>query len=197
MVIDPSEFHWLIGLLEGEGTFLAGPPSNPGLPIVRVSMTDRDVVQRVARLLDRAVVALRPRRQHHKVPFAVTIKGAPAVDLMLAVHDFMGLKRRTQIQRAIRSCSADGKCLILSMIAAVFKSRNYVPIRFGASVGRRGSELPQQLDGGETQDRLTDVFEIVDLVFALAVDEVTCLAGRIDGFHERPVFRMRFRATWR
>ena len=103
MVIDPSDFHWLTGILEGEGTFLAGPPSNPGLPIVRVSMTDRDVVQRVARLLDRAVVALRPRRQHHKVPFAVTIKGAPAVDLMLAVHDFMGLKRRTQIQRAIRS----------------------------------------------------------------------------------------------
>ncbi len=103
MVIDPSDFHWLIGLLEGEGTFLTGPPSNPGLPIVRVSMTDRDVVQRVARLLDRAVVALRPRRQHHKTPFAATIKGAPAVDLMLAVHDFMGVKRRTQIQRAIRS----------------------------------------------------------------------------------------------
>jgi len=103
VVIDPSDFHWLIGLLEGEGTFLAGPPSNPGLPIVRVSMTDHDVVQRVARLLDRAVVALRARRQHHKTPFAATIKGAPAVDLMLAVHDFISVKRRTQIERAIRS----------------------------------------------------------------------------------------------
>jgi hypothetical protein len=80
-----------------------GPPSQPGLPIVRVSMTDRDVVDRVGRLLDRAVVPLRAREAHHKPPFAVTIKGAPAVDLMTAVRDFMGVKRQSEIQRAIRS----------------------------------------------------------------------------------------------
>jgi hypothetical protein len=70
---------------------------------VRVSMTDCDVVERVGRLLDRAVVRLRARREHHKTPFAVTIKGAPAVDLMAAVYNFMGMKRQAQIQRATLS----------------------------------------------------------------------------------------------
>lgn len=66
-------------------------------------MTDRDVVDRVGRLLSRAVVPLRAREEHHKPPFAVTIKGAPAVDLMAAVHRFMGSKRQAEIQRAILS----------------------------------------------------------------------------------------------
>ena len=103
MVIDAFDFHWLTGILEGEGTFLAGPPSNPGIPIVRVSMTDRDIVERVARLFDRAVVTLRRRREHHKTPFVTTIKGAPAVELMIAADRFMGVKRRAEIQRAILS----------------------------------------------------------------------------------------------
>lgn len=66
-------------------------------------MTDRDVVNRVGRLLDRAVVPLRAQEAHHKAPFAVTIKGAPAVDLMTTVRDFMGTKRQAEIQRAIHS----------------------------------------------------------------------------------------------
>jgi hypothetical protein len=70
---------------------------------VRVSMTDRDVVERVGRLLDRAVVPLRARQAHHKPPFAVTIRGAPAVDVMLAALNHMGSKRQAEIQRAILS----------------------------------------------------------------------------------------------
>ena len=36
-----AELHWLAGLLEGEGTFMTGPPSSPGLPVIAVNMTDR------------------------------------------------------------------------------------------------------------------------------------------------------------
>src|SRR5258705_1489210 len=66
-------------------------------------MTDRDVVERAARLLNRAVVTLRARRQHHRTPFAVTVQGAPAVDLMTATFNFMGSKRKAEIQRAVAS----------------------------------------------------------------------------------------------
>jgi hypothetical protein len=41
-------FAWLTGLLEAEGTFLRPPPSSPRHPVIRCSMTDRDVVERVA-----------------------------------------------------------------------------------------------------------------------------------------------------
>jgi hypothetical protein len=71
-------------------------------------MTDRDVIERVARLLDRAVVPLRAQRSHHKQPFAATIKGAPAVDLMMGVHGFMGLKRQGEIRRALLSWQKRG-----------------------------------------------------------------------------------------
>lgn len=101
--IDEQEFHWLVGILEGEGTFGRGTPSSPGLPFVRVSMTDRDVAERVAVAVGRAVVALRKRQPHHKRPYATVIKGAPAVQLMNAVRPFLGKSRQSEIDRAIAS----------------------------------------------------------------------------------------------
>jgi len=101
--MEELEFHWLVGILEGEGTFLRGAPSKPGTPILRVSMTDRDVVERVAKLFGRAVVRLRRRRPHHKLPYATTIEGAPAVQLMCAVRPFLGKTRQLQIDLAISS----------------------------------------------------------------------------------------------
>ena len=101
--VEELEFHWLVGVLEGEGTFLRGAPSNPGAPIVRVSMTDHDVVEHVAKLFDRGVVRLRRRKPHHKLPYATTIKGAPAVQLMYAVKPFLSKTRELQIDLAISS----------------------------------------------------------------------------------------------
>lgn len=42
------QLSWVAGLLEGEGTFLAPPPSSPNQPRLRVQMTDRDIVDRFA-----------------------------------------------------------------------------------------------------------------------------------------------------
>ena len=46
--IEDHDLHWLAGLLEGEGTFLKGPPSAPRAPAVQLSMADRDVPNRSA-----------------------------------------------------------------------------------------------------------------------------------------------------
>ena len=58
--------YWLAGILEGEGTFMSGPPSQPNSPIVRTCMTDRDVVARAALLLERAVTPVPARQPHYK-----------------------------------------------------------------------------------------------------------------------------------
>jgi len=71
--------------------------------VVRVSMTDRDIVGRVAHLFERSLVTLKARRAHHRTPFAATLQGAPAVELMEAVYAFMGAKRQAEIQRAVLS----------------------------------------------------------------------------------------------
>ena len=102
-VIDDKDFFWLVGILEGEGTFLAGPPTSRGQPIVRVSMTDRDVVERIGAVIDRAVVPVSVLRSHYKTPYVTCMKGAPAVALMRAVRPHLGAVRRVQIDRAIAS----------------------------------------------------------------------------------------------
>jgi hypothetical protein len=66
-------------------------------------MTDRDVVERVGNLIDRAVIAVRRRRAHHKAPWVTTIAGAPAVALMRAIYPHMRTLRQADIQRAIAS----------------------------------------------------------------------------------------------
>jgi hypothetical protein len=112
----------LTGILEGEGTFLHGPPSAPNTPIVRVEMTDRDVVERVGALLGRAVVPIAPREAHYKPSFIVSIKGLDAVRLMVSAKPSLSSARREQIEGALRdwglgrvrwsyvglSCAADG-----------------------------------------------------------------------------------------
>ena len=82
---------------------MAAPPSGRGIPVVRVSMTDGDVVERVGMLIDRAVNPVRKRRAHHKTPYVTTIKGTPAVSLMRAIYPHMGTLRQRDIERAVAS----------------------------------------------------------------------------------------------
>jgi len=49
------------------------------------------------------VVRLRRRKPHHKLPYATTIKGAPAAQLMYAVRPFLHTTRGLQIDLAISS----------------------------------------------------------------------------------------------
>jgi hypothetical protein len=101
--VDEQEFHWLSGILEGEGTFGAAPPSTPGIPFIRVVMTDRDVVDRVAKLWARALIALPARKERYKTPYATVLKGSSAVGLMTTLRPYMGRVRQEQIDRAVRS----------------------------------------------------------------------------------------------
>jgi hypothetical protein len=105
--VDDQEFHWLTGILEGEATFAAGSPSSPNSPLVRVVMTDRDVVERVAGYVRRAVVPLEPRKEDYKIPYAVAVRGIAAVRLMVQAKRELGRARQEQIDRALDGWGAD------------------------------------------------------------------------------------------
>lgn len=86
---------------------MSGPPSAPRLPVVRVVMTDRDVVARIARLVGRALVSAPPRQPRYKPSYIVSIKGTAAVGLMRAVHEYMSEARRAQVDRVMARWKGD------------------------------------------------------------------------------------------
>ena len=79
-----EDLAWLAGLLEGEGSFLKAPPSSPNCPRISLEMTDKDVVERAASLMN-GKVATR------------------AVELMRVLHPEMGSRRRSQIDAALET----------------------------------------------------------------------------------------------
>jgi hypothetical protein len=139
--IDQSDLHWLAGLLEGEGTFLAGPPSAPRSPAVQVSMVDRDIIERVGVLLDVAVTVSPSRRDGWKDAYCVRVRGARAVLWMERLRPLMGSRRQHQIDRAVASHGPDPRRLLdderaaeaLARLAAGESVRK-VADRFGTSI---------------------------------------------------------------
>jgi len=64
-------------------------------------MTDRDVMERVGSLLERAVIAIEPDEEWYKTAFAVTVRGLAAVRLMVKTRPALGAFRQAQIDAAL------------------------------------------------------------------------------------------------
>jgi hypothetical protein len=105
--ISEQDLHWLAGLLEGEGSFVAGPPSTPRSPIVQVSMVDRDIIERTGALFGTGLNMIPPRREGWRTAYSVRVRGARAVLWMHRLRPLMGERRRGQIDRAVVSYAPD------------------------------------------------------------------------------------------
>lgn len=68
-----------------------------------MSITDRDIAERVARLFAVAVVDLPKREAHWKDAFLVSLRGGRAIEWMEMLRPLMGERRQEQIDRAIKS----------------------------------------------------------------------------------------------
>lgn len=104
--MEDRDLYWLAGLLEGEGSFLKGPPSAPNNLRIALAMTDKDVVERVRDLFGVQVLHTRqPKEAHWKVSYQTLISGIKAMTLMLKLQPLMGERRQQQIQAALESHS--------------------------------------------------------------------------------------------
>jgi hypothetical protein len=98
------ELYWLAGWLEGEGSFLAPPPSDPIHARISGQARDKDVMAEVGRLLcvkpllDRSGQA---RNSKWSPMWRVLLKGSRATSLMLALQPLVGERRRHQIRSAV------------------------------------------------------------------------------------------------
>jgi hypothetical protein len=156
--IDPPDLHWVAGLLDGEGTFLAGPPSAPRSPAVQLAMVDRDIVERAAALLRVAVCVVPARRDGWRTAYSARVRGFPAVLWMKRLRPLMGARRREQIDRAVASHGPDPRQLLNGERATEALARlargesvRQVAERFGTSIwciydlrlGRTHAHLPR------------------------------------------------------
>jgi len=101
-----EEFFWLVGLLEGEGTFLPGPPSNPNSPRIALLMTDKDIVQKVARLWGMSfheASSAQIKSKGWTLPYKTTLRGTKAVALMKLLQPYLGIRRQVQVTKALRN----------------------------------------------------------------------------------------------
>jgi hypothetical protein len=97
------EFFWLAGLLEGEGSFFKGPPSDPNGARIQIMMTDEDVIARVSKIFGMSYLATRLDREHMKPIYMTVLKVHKGVELMKQLRPLMGRRRQAQIDKAVAS----------------------------------------------------------------------------------------------
>lgn len=95
------DLYWLAGLMEGEGSFMKGPPSMPHQPCVSLQMTDEDIVSKASSLVNANYFKYVSKNLSHKDSYKFYVRGLPAVKLMELLKPFMGSRRQAQIEVAI------------------------------------------------------------------------------------------------
>lgn len=103
MFADRKTLYWLAGLLEAEGSFVASPPSEPNTPRISISMTDEDVIARVADIFSLKYQTWHSKNENHKTVYLVRLRGHRAHDLMRELYPLMSKRRQGQIDRALEN----------------------------------------------------------------------------------------------
>lgn len=98
-VTPAKELAWLAGLLEGEGCFTYTKRT----PQITVSMTDRDVIERIARIFHKHVFEREPQGIGKLRVYGTAVHGSRAIQVMQTVYSLMGERRRTKIREVLLS----------------------------------------------------------------------------------------------
>jgi hypothetical protein len=99
--LDRRKLAWLVGLMEGEGTFVRGSPAKPRRPTTAIGMCDEDVIRRVADLWGTRVWTIQLKNPRHKPVYRTELVGGSAVALMALLRPHLSQRRQVQIDEAI------------------------------------------------------------------------------------------------
>jgi hypothetical protein len=100
--MESNKKYWLAGILEGEGAFMKGPPSEPNLPRLAVQMTDYDIILKIKNITKSGTIQkCIKQKDNHKDSWRWVVKGKPAINIMELIYNLMSERRKEQINRAI------------------------------------------------------------------------------------------------
>jgi hypothetical protein len=92
------DVHWLAGLLEGEACFTSAQSKSP---VIQVSMTDRDVIERVGVLLGAKTTPRTEGHARHKRQWRTGVYGNRAAGWMMTLYPLLGVRRRKRIRQVL------------------------------------------------------------------------------------------------
>ena len=96
-----DDLHWLAGLLEGEGCFIYfRTPYQQDRPGIQLKMTDKDVVERAAKLLNAPSVRSQDQPDRKRT-FVCTTTGESAAEMMRRLLPLMGERRGAKIREIL------------------------------------------------------------------------------------------------
>jgi len=102
MNLTDFELGWLIGIIEGEGTIFV---ERYGYPRIKVSMTDKDTIIKVASLLQSSMVKDDWHKRHYpqkQIQWKTSISGVKAAKWIRLIYPFMSKRRQKQIEKALK-----------------------------------------------------------------------------------------------
>lgn len=96
-----KDFYWLVGILEGEGCFrLAFTSQNKEhtkVPKIQLAMTDQDIVERAAKILQTNVMGPYRGSKGQKLIYQLLVSGNKAIEIMVELLPYMGKRRSDKI----------------------------------------------------------------------------------------------------
>ena len=92
---DIKQLYWLAGLLDGEASFI----TNGNSPVIKLTMTDKDLVEKVSKMFDRPMYEYKQGRL--KTIYVVTVGSNDAIAWMQTLYSLMGQRRKNQIKSII------------------------------------------------------------------------------------------------
>ncbi len=94
-----QEIVWLAGYLEGEGCFYK--KKDCPTVMIQVASVDKDIIERVAKILNGPIRILKPRKESHQIQYCITIASKKAVGVMRTILPFMGQRRKAKIEELL------------------------------------------------------------------------------------------------
>jgi len=107
--IKPVDLGWLAGIIEGEGSIvLREGPKNSHWAVIRVAMTDLDIVMRLRKVTGRGKLTyIQPTQPHHKPQYQWALGARADVTAILRlIYPLMGHRRKERITAALEYLDA-------------------------------------------------------------------------------------------
>lgn len=112
------ELGWLVGILEGEGTFRYFHRSQR----VALQMSDEDTVYKVAAIFERLtglvieVKDIKPQKNHHSLMHYIAVNGEPARVVMKTIVKHMSHRRRQKIWQCLNAFDIEAKRVKIDLV---------------------------------------------------------------------------------